>query len=199
MSETIIFATHNAHKLEEVSYILSPLNITVLGGDNCQLPDVEETGTTFEENAIIKALAGVKATGKPVLADDSGICIDGLDGAPGIYAARFAQAHGGFPAVFDYINAELGTQTNRDAHYVCVMVLAYSETEYYVFKGYMYGTLAHHASGSNGFGYDPLFIPEGMETTLGHIDASVKNKISHRAKALQQVYNFLKERQSTAK
>lgn len=194
MSDVLIFATHNENKLREVRQMLEPLQISVLGGDECHMPDVEETGSSFEENALLKALAGVKATGKPVLAEDSGICIEALDGAPGIYAARFAQKHGGFPAVFDTINEQIGDNPNRNAHYVCVMILAYSETDYQVFKGYMYGTLAHHASGNGGFGYDPLFIPEGMETTLGHLDAAVKNKISHRYKALKQVYAFLKNK-----
>lgn len=190
---TFIFATHNDNKLKEVRQMLSPLGISIIGGNECALPDVEETGSSFEENALLKALAAVKAAQKPVIAEDSGICIEALDGQPGIYAARFAKAHGGFPAVFDYINKEIGSNPNRKAYYVCVMVLAYSETDYHIFKGYMYGTLAHHASGTGGFGYDPLFIPEGMETTLGHIDAAVKNKISHRYKALKQVYEFLEK------
>lgn len=194
MPQTLIFATHNENKLREVRQMLEPIGVTVLGGNDCHLPDVDETGTSFEENALLKAFAGVKATGKPVLAEDSGICIEPLDGAPGIYAARFAQKHGGFPAVFDVINEQIGDNPNRNAYYVCVMVLAYSETDYHIFKGYMYGTLAHHATGNDGFGYDPIFIPEGMETTLGHIDSVVKNKISHRYKALKQVYAFLEEK-----
>lgn len=192
--ETIIFATHNAHKLEEVSKILSPLNITVIGGDDCNLPEVEETGETFEENAIIKALAGVKALGKPVLAEDAGLSIDGLDGAPGVYSARFAVAHGGYPETFKFINEQLTEDKSRNAHYTSVMVLAYSEKEYYVFKGYMHGKIATQPSGTNGFGYDPLFIPNGFDTTLGHIDEKTKNKISHRSEAITKVYNFLKNK-----
>lgn len=189
----IVLATHNAHKLQEARAILSPLGFEVLGADECQLPDVVETGETFLENAQLKAIAGVKELGIPVLADDSGICIDGLNGAPGVYSARFATKHGGYPAVFETINKMLGDNPNRNAHYTCAMVLALSETEVYSFTGHMYGSLAHFPSGTGGFGYDPIFIPEGMETTLGHIPAEIKNKLSHRAKALQQVYDFLKE------
>ena len=128
MNKTIIFATHNAHKIEEVANILSPLNVEILGADECGLPDVEETGKTFEENALIKALAGVKYLGKPVLAEDAGLSIDGLDGAPGIYSARFAAEHGGYAETFKYILNELKDKS-RKAHYTSVMVLAYSETD----------------------------------------------------------------------
>lgn len=193
MQDTIIFATHNKHKIEEVSAILSPLNIQIIGGDECHLSEVEETGTTFEENAIIKALAGVKELGKPVLAEDAGLSINGLGGMPGVYSARFAQEKGGYPQAFDYILNELRDKT-RDAYYTSVMVLAYSETEYYVFKGFMHGKIASKPSGLNGFGYDPLFIPNGFDVTLGHIDSETKNKISHRSQSIKQVYDFLKNR-----
>ncbi len=193
MQDTIIFATHNAHKIEEVSEILAPLNIKILGGDDCGLPDVEETGKTFEENALIKALAGVKALGKPVLAEDAGLSIEGLNGAPGIYSARFAAEHGGYTETFKYIINALKDKS-RKAYYTSVMVLAYSETNYHVFKGYMHGEIAKEPSGTNGFGYDPMFIPDGFDVTLGHIDAETKNSISHRSKAIKQVYDFLKSK-----
>jgi XTP/dITP diphosphohydrolase len=190
MRRAIIFATHNQHKVDEVSEILAPLGVQVIGGAECNLPDVEETGKTFEENAIIKALAGVKILSRPVLAEDAGLCIEGLDGAPGVYSARFAQSHGGFDNTFKYI-ADALKDKSRKAYYTSSMVLAFSETEYYVFTGYMHGQMAESPSGTNGFGYDPMFIPDGFDTTLGHIDAETKNKISHRSKAIQQVYKFL--------
>lgn len=194
MRKAIIFATHNAHKIEEVAAILSPLGVQVIGGDECNLPDVEETGKTFEENALIKALAGVKFLGRPVLAEDAGLSIEGLDGAPGVYSSRFAQMHGGYDETFKYIATALKDKSKK-AYYTSVMVLAFSETEYYVFKGYMHGQMADAPSGTNGFGYDPMFIPDGFDVTLGHIDATVKNKISHRSKAIQQVYDFLATRE----
>ncbi len=191
----IVLATHNAHKLQEARAILEPIGFQILGGEDCQLPDIEETGKTCEENACLKAIAGFKALGKPVMADDSGICIEAMDNAPGVYSARYAAANGGFPVVFDVINKTIGDNPNRNAHYICVIALAVSETEVYTFTGYMHGSLAHHPSGTGGFGYDPLFIPEGMETTLGHIPADVKNKLSHRGKALKQVFEFLQSHQ----
>ncbi|MBO7244850.1 MAG: RdgB/HAM1 family non-canonical purine NTP pyrophosphatase [Alphaproteobacteria bacterium] len=194
MRRAIIFATHNTHKVEEVSAILSPLGVQIIGGDECNLPDVEETGKTFEENALIKALAGVKFLGRPVLAEDAGLSIEGLDGAPGVYSARFAQLHGGYPETFEYIAGALKDKSKK-AYYTSVMVLAFSETEYYVFKGYMHGQMAESPSGTNGFGYDPMFIPDGFDMTLGNIDAETKNKISHRSKAIQQVYDFLATRE----
>ncbi len=192
MQKVIVLATHNTHKLQEFRAILSPIGFEVLGGNDCHLPDVEETGETFAENACLKAVAGFKALGKPVMADDSGICIEAMNDRPGVYSARYAEKNGGYPAVFDVINQEIGDNPNRNAYYVCVIALALSETEVYTFTGYMRGTLAHFPSGTGGFGYDPIFIPEGMETTLGHIPAEVKNKISHRGKALKQAYDFLK-------
>ena len=195
MSQTIILATHNQNKLREVKQILSSLNINVLGADDCHLPDIEETGTTFEENAKLKAIAGFKATGKPVIADDSGLCISAMNDMPGLYSARYAKKHGGYPAVFDVINSEIGDNPNRSAHYTCVMAIAYSETEVYTFTGYLHGKIAKTASGTGGFGYDPIFIPEGYNTTLGNISADEKNKISHRGKALEQLYTFLKQKQ----
>ncbi len=191
----IVLATHNPNKLREARAIFEPIGYEILGGADVNLPDIEETGKTCEENARLKAVEGFKALGKPVMADDSGICIDAMDGAPGVMSARYAAANGGFPAVFDVINNIIGDNPNRNAHYVCVMALAVSETEVYTFTGYMHGSLAHHPSGNGGFGYDPLFIPDGMETTLGHIPAEIKNKLSHRGKALKQVYDFLQTHQ----
>ena len=190
----IILATHNKHKLEEVRQILEPLDFVVKSADDYHLSDVEETGETFADNAILKAISGCKETGKPVIADDSGISICGLNNQPGVYSARYAVANGGYPAVFDVINKELGDNPNRKAFYTCVIALAYSETEVYTFTGEMHGSLAKTYSGTGGFGYDPLFIPDGFDTTLGHISAEEKNKISHRGKALEKLYAFLKER-----
>ena len=191
--QEIILATHNKHKLEEVRQILEPLGFVIKSADDYCLSDVEETGETFADNAVLKAISGCKETGKPVLADDSGICICALNNQPGVYSARYATANGGYPAVFDVINRELGNNPNRKAFYTCVVALAYNETEVYTFTGKMYGTLAKTYSGSGGFGYDPLFIPDGFDTTLGHISADEKNKISHRGKALEKLYTFLKE------
>lgn len=192
-SKTFILATHNQHKLKEFQEILKPLNIQIVSASEVNLSDVEETGETFAQNAMLKAIAGVKETNKPVIADDSGICIEALNDAPGVYSARFAAKHGGYPAVFDVINEQLGNNPNRRAYYVCVIALALSPTDVYLFEGKMNGTLAKEASGTGGFGYDPLFIPDGFDTTLGHISAEDKHKISHRGEALKKLHAFLEK------
>ncbi len=190
--KTFVLASHNTHKLEEIQRILLPLNIQIIDSKTAHLPDVIETGETFKENAVLKATEGFKQTKMPVLADDSGLCISALNDAPGVYSARFAAKHGGFPAVFDVLNEQLKEKPNRKAHYVCVIALAMSETQVYTFEGEMHGTLALSPEGTNGFGYDPLFIPDGYRKTLGCISAEEKNKISHRAKALEKLFEFLK-------
>lgn len=191
---TVVFASHNTDKLKEVRQILSALPVSVIDSAAARLPAVKETGKTFKENAVLKAAAGFKATGLPVIADDSGLCVSALNNAPGVDSARFAARHGGYPAVFDVLNTELKGRQNRNAHYVCVMALALSESEIYTFQGELYGRLAECPGGANGFGYDPLFIPDGYNKTLGCISMEEKNKISHRAKALQKLFEFLKNR-----
>lgn len=193
---TFVLASHNAHKLKEVQEILTPLNIEIINSREANLSDVEETGETFAQNALLKAVAGVKEAKRPVIADDSGLCIEALDNAPGVYSARFAAKHGGYPAVFDVINEQIGNNPNRRAFYVCSLALAFSPTEVYMFEGRMYGTIAKAPEGTQGFGYDPIFIPDGFTQTLGNISAEDKNKISHRGKALAQLHAFLEKRQA---
>ena len=192
MTQQIILATHNAHKLEEVRQILGPLGIEVIGAADLNLPDVAETGKTFYENALIKAQAAFQATGKPVLADDSGLCIPALDGLPGIYAARFAAVHGGYPAVFEYLNTLLAGKS-RAAYFVCSMVLILAEGEVHPFEGRVEGHLNKQPSGTHTFGYDPIFVPDGYGETFGVLEADVKNKISHRAQALAQLAAFFRK------
>lgn len=193
MIQKIILATHNQHKLQEAQEILAPLGVTVVGADALNLPDVEETGTTFQENALLKARAAFRLTGLPAIADDSGICVCALNDEPGIYAARYAKKNGGFPAVFDVLNQRLGDNPDRRAYFICAMALVLDQKNESVFIGRMDGQLAHMPKGHHGFGYDPMFIPDGFSQTLGEMDADVKNEISHRAKALQKTFDFLKE------
>lgn len=192
MIQQIILATHNPHKLEEVRRILGSLGIDVIGASDLNLPDVAETGATFHENALIKAQAAFKVAGKPVLADDSGLCIPALDGIPGVYAARFAAAHGGYPAVFEYLN-ELLVGKSRAAYFICSMVLILAEGKAHTFEGRVEGHLNKLPSGTHTFGYDPIFVPEGYCETFGVLEADVKNKISHRARALAQLADFFRK------
>ena len=193
MLNKIILASHNTHKLAEVQAILAPLGITVIGGDEAGLKDVEETGTTFEENALLKARAGYQQTGLPILADDSGLCISALDGQPGLHSARFAKEHGGYPAVFDEVWRRLKNKADWSAHFTCCIVLKTGpdSADEHIFIGQMPGKIAPQASGTHLFGYDPIFIPEGYTETCGVLDSKVKNSISHRAKALEKLVAFL--------
>ncbi len=189
----IVFATHNEGKLREVRQILEPLNIEVLGASDLDLPDVPETGETFKENALLKATAIHRLTGLPTLADDSGLCINALNGQPGLFSARFAKQHGGFPAVFDKLNEMLAEEIDRSAYFICVMALVSGADKEHVFVGHVDGTILHEPHGVHGFGYDPVFQPDGYAETMAVLGDDVKNKISHRAKALEQLFGFLKE------
>lgn len=191
--DKLILATHNRHKLEEVRAILAPLRIRVLGASDVGLKDVEETGDSFQENALLKARAAYKQVKIPVLADDSGLCIAALDGRPGIYSARFATEHGGYPAVFDEVWKQMGDNPDRTAWFTCCMALVTGDgaDNYHLFTGKMMGKIDDHASGTHLFGYDPIFIPDGYAQTCGVLDSAVKNKISHRAKALAALAAYL--------
>lgn len=193
MTHKLVFATHNAHKLEEVRHMLAGVSVELVGAGEVGAPDVEETGQTFAQNALIKALAAYRYTGMPALADDSGLCIEALGNAPGVYSHRFASQHGDFPAVFDEINRQLAGKT-REAFFECVMAVVFSEEESYVFRGVVRGTLIENPRGADGFGYDPIFVPNGYTETLAQMGAEAKNKISHRYLALKQVQEFLKNR-----
>ncbi len=188
----LIFATHNKNKLDEVRAMFAPLGIDVIGGDEAGLPDVEETGATFEENAMLKAKAAHDYTGQMVFAEDAGISIAALGGAPGIYSARFAKKHGGFPAVFDVVQTQMGDSLDRSAFYTSCMIIITESGDSHVFNGYLHGNIIKNPVGENGFGFDPIFIPNGMDKTVAQLSKAEKNTISHRASALQQVVNFLK-------
>lgn len=194
MVHKLIFATHNENKLKEVREMLKDTGLTVVSAGELNLPDVEETGETFKDNALLKAYAAFRATGLPALAEDSGLCIRALNGEPGVYSARYAKKHGGFPAVFDYITEQMGDKTDRFIYYQATMALIFDETDVQVFDGVLEGTWAKEPKGTGGFGYDPMFIPEGYDKTLGELGPEVKNGISHRSRALKKVYDFLKSR-----
>ena len=193
MINKIVLATHNAHKLAEVQAILKPLGIAVIGGEEAGLKDIDETGTTFEENACLKARAAYQQIHMPILADDSGLCITALNGAPGLHSARFAKEHGGYPAVFDEVWRLLKDKSDWSAHFTCCIVLKTGEKtdDEHVFIGQMPGKIAPKASGTHLFGYDPIFVPDGYSETCGVLEPDIKNKISHRAKALEKLIRFL--------
>ncbi len=188
----IIFASNNKGKIAEIKEILFPLGIKVLSGEDLNLPDVEETGKTFEENAYIKALAAAREKNIPCIADDSGLCVDAIGGKPGVYTARYAPNRD-FDKGMDKLLAELAEtkSNNRSAHFSCVIVLAYPNGNYKSFEGRVDGSIATQKTGKSGFGYDPIFIPTGFTRSFAEFNSDEKNKISHRGRALQKFIQYL--------
>ncbi len=189
----LIVASHNAGKIAEIKTLLAPLKIEVQSAAELRLGDVEETGTTFEENAKIKANALSLMCGLPCLADDSGLCVDALDGRPGVYSARYAPNRDfkeGMKMLLDEM--EKSGSDNRKAHFSCCLALACPNQKTKVFEGRVDGSISKKPKGSNGFGYDPIFIPEGFEQTFAELGDDVKNKISHRRRALEKFIQELK-------
>jgi len=185
---TLLVATHNKGKLEEMADLFHDLGIKVVGAAEMGLPEPEETGTTFVENARIKAHAVAKATGLPALADDSGIEIDALDGAPGVYTADWAETENGrdFEMAMRNTHAKLesiNAPNPRTARFCCTFVLAWPDGKDEVAEGRMDGQIVWPMRGDQGHGYDPIFQPEGYDITFGEMDRWEKNRISHRAKA----------------
>lgn len=190
----IIFASHNKGKISEIKNILSPYGIKVLSGEDIDIPDVEETGKTFEENAYIKALATAKQQNVPCFADDSGLCVEAMGGKPGIYTARYAPNRDFNKGMDKLLNELAETKSNnRSAHFSCVIVLAYPDGKFKSFEGRVDGNIAHEKMGTAGFGYDPIFIPTGFDISFAEFTEEEKNKISHRGRALQKFVNYLVE------
>lgn len=191
----IIFASHNQGKIKEMKEMLHPLGIRILTFEDIDMPDVEETGKTFEENAALKAVTIAKLNQVPCFSDDSGLCVDCLDGRPGIYSARYAPNRDfqkGMRMLLDEM--EKTCSGNRKAHVMCVIALGYPDGSYQAFEGRVDGTISTTLHGTGGFGFDPIFIPDGYEQTFAELDEDVKNKISHRARALQKMIEFFKNR-----
>ena len=189
--DRLLVATHNKGKLEEMAHLLSPFGVTVVGAGEMNLPEPEETEDTFVGNARIKAHAAARATGLPALSDDSGITIDALDGAPGVYTADWAETPKGrdFVMAMTRVHDELEARNAphpRTAQFRCTLVLAWPDGHDEVFEGVMPGRVIWPMRGAQGHGYDPVFVPEGYDITFGEMDRWEKNKISHRARAVEQ-------------
>lgn len=186
--ETLVVATHNIGKLREIEVLVAPHAMTVASAGDLGLPEPEETGVTFEENAALKAIAAAAASGHPALADDSGLAVDALGGAPGVYSARWAGPDKDFAAamrsVEDKLQALGATEPEaRKAHFVAVLALAFPDGSCDLFRGEVHGHLIYPPRGPNGFGYDPMFVPEGHEATFGEMTPALKQSMSHRARA----------------
>ena len=183
----LVIATHNKGKLREIDDLLRPFGIEVVGAGALGLPEPEETGDTFEANAALKALAAASATRLPALADDSGLVVPALGGEPGIHSARWAGPTRDFSVAMRTVEDRLRGKSDRRAHFVAALALAWPDSHVEVFRGEVHGVLAWPPRGTKGFGYDPMFQPKGDTRTFGEIDADEKHRISHRADAFRKL------------
>ena len=183
----LILATHNKGKVREIAALLAPYSVEVIAAGDLNLPEPEETGATFADNAKLKALAAATASGLPALADDSGLSVNVLGGAPGIYSARWAGADKNFATAMERVNRELADSANRAAAFVCVLALAWPDGHTEIFEGTAEGTLIWPPRGERGFGYDPMFIPLNYNETFAEMEPAAKQAISHRAKAFKKL------------
>jgi len=179
----LAIATHNPGKLVEIAELLRPYGVETAGAATLGLPEPEETGSTFEANARLKAVAAATASGLPALADDSGLAVAALGGAPGIYSARWAGPKKDFAAAMQRIERELAGKPDRRASFVAALALAWPDGHVEIFRGEVQGTLVFPPRGTHGFGYDPIFVPEGGHQTFGEMAPAAKHTISHRARA----------------
>ncbi|MFC9241223.1 RdgB/HAM1 family non-canonical purine NTP pyrophosphatase [Streptomyces decoyicus] len=194
----LILATRNAGKVIELRAILeaADLDVDLVGADAYpDIPDVKETGVTFAENALLKAHALAKATGHPAVADDSGLCVDVLGGAPGIFSARWAGKHGDDQANLSLLLAQLSdiADEHRAAHFACAAALALPDGTERVVEGRLEGTLRHAPAGTGGFGYDPVLQPLGESRTCAELTPDEKNAISHRGQAFRALAPVVRE------
>lgn len=193
---TLLVATHNEGKLREINEMLQGDGLRAIGGAQAGLPEPEETGETFEANAVLKAQAGADhQRDYIVLADDSGMEVDVLDGAPGIYSARWGGSEKDFNLAMRRVHDEIALQNiepnGQTARFVCVLALAKYGQEPLTFRGTVEGSLRFPAAGQKGFGYDPIFVPNGHDVTFAQMEAKAKRDISHRAHAFRQFHDYI--------
>jgi XTP/dITP diphosphohydrolase len=181
--QRLVVASHNPGKLVEISALLEPYGVEAVGASALGLIEPAETGSSFEENAELKAKVAARASGLPALADDSGLVVPALGGKPGIHSARWAGAAKDFAAAMGRVQRLLGGLKDRRAFFVAVLALAWPDGRVETFRGEAHGTLVFPPRGGRGFGYDPIFLPEGGSETFGEMQPEAKHKISHRAKA----------------
>ena len=189
----LVFATHNLHKLEEVKTLLNS-TITLLSLDDINYKDeIEENETTLQGNALIKARTIFNSMQENCFADDSGLLVDALNGEPGVYSARYAGNQKNGDDNMNKLLTQLKGVHNRKAHFKTVLALILDEKEY-LFEGIVHGVIAHEKKGTQGFGYDPIFIPDGYSKTFAELTSSEKSTISHRSIALKKLITFLQNK-----
>jgi XTP/dITP diphosphohydrolase len=184
---TLVIATHNRGKLAEMETLLRPYDVAAISAGSLGLPEPEETGASFEANAELKARAAAESSRHPALADDSGLVVPALDGAPGIYSARWAGETKDFGAAMVRVERELQGKSDRRAYFVAVLVLAWPDGHIEVARGEVHGSVVFPPRGTRGFGYDPIFLPEGQKETFGELDPLIRERVSHRSVAFRQI------------
>jgi XTP/dITP diphosphohydrolase len=182
VGQRLVIGSHNPGKIEEIAALLAPFGVETIAASSLGLPEPEESGDSFEANAGLKASAAAEASGLPALADDSGLVVPALSGAPGIYSARWAGPAKDFRIAMERLQRELGDK-DRSACFVAVLALAWPGRDTELFRGEAPGTLTWPPRGDRGFGYDPMFVLAGGSQTFGEIDPALKHRISHRARA----------------
>lgn len=190
----IVLASHNKNKLSEISQNLKPLNVKVKSLEDFKLEPPTENGKDFKENSFIKAMYAFEKTGLPSLGDDSGFCVDSLNDFPGLCSARFAQAVGSYEKAFDVLNQCINPE-NKKVHFMTSMTFVYVKNSKVIakhFEGRVNGLFSYPAKGKNGFGYCPIFIPDGYSCTYAELSNDVRTKINHRYKAFEKFVDFFK-------
>ena len=187
--DRLVIASHNSGKVREITDLLQPLGIKIIGAADLGLIEPEETGQTFIENAVLKAELAAQASGLPALADDSGLVVNALGGAPGIYSARWAGPDKDFTHAMRRVSEALllGGNPDRSCSFVCALALSWPDGHTESFEGRVAGTVTWPARGERGFGYDPIFTPNGYSQTFGEMDPEHKHAMSHRADAFSQL------------
>ncbi len=185
--DRLVLATHNQGKVRELADLMRPFGVDIVAAGTLELAEPEETGTTFEANAELKALAAAQGSGLPALADDSGLVVPALGGDPGIYSARWAGPTKDFLVAMRKVEEKLVGIGDRHAHFVAVLSLAWPDGHVETFRGEAHGTLVWPPRGTRGFGYDPIFLPTGRSLTYGEMDQAEKHRISHRADAFRKL------------
>jgi XTP/dITP diphosphohydrolase len=199
IGDKLVIATHNPGKLREMRDLMEPLGIACVGAAELGLPEPEEIGNTFVDNADLKAREAADLSGLPALADDSGLCVDALHGAPGIFSARWAEDEQGnrdwtraMEKIWRDVEAA-GPDAGHDAHFACALAIAWpNDGQAENFEGRVDGTLTWPPRGDKGFGYDPIFVPAGHEATFGEMDPAQKHQMSHRADAFRKLVKALR-------
>ncbi len=187
---SLVIASHNTGKVHEIEQLVAPLGIAVKSATEMSLPEPEETGDSFAANAQLKSQSALKHSGLPSLADDSGLVVPALSGAPGIYSARWAGPKKDFSLAIQRLQDE-GAQTGMPAYFICILALSRPNERDKLFEGRINGTLTFPAKGELGFGYDPIFTADGHHKTFAEIDSGLKQAISHRAVAFKKFVTFL--------